>query len=78
MESICARLRPSCVISLPFELSRLPIGEPSGGIVVVIHCFYTDLLDEILDLVKNIPLDYQPRKSLLILDSGGKRGAGIY
>jgi len=59
LESIHARLRPSCVISLPFENSKLAIEEPPGGVVVVVHCFYTDLLGELLGYIKNIPFNYQ-------------------
>jgi lipopolysaccharide biosynthesis protein len=70
LESIRARVRPSCVISLPFENSKLVAEEPSGGVAVVVHCFYTELLDELLGYIKNIPFNY---RLFISTDTSGKK-----
>jgi O-antigen biosynthesis protein len=49
--------RKKVLIEVPLE--NVEMGAAPGRIAVIVHCFYVDLVDEILDALTNIPFPFQ-------------------
>jgi lipopolysaccharide biosynthesis protein len=57
-EHVLAYFRPSGVIGIPFERSMTGPELPSENVAVIVHCFYTELLGELLQHISKIPFKY--------------------
>jgi len=53
LKRVHALSRKKVVIEVPFQTEKS--NEPPGRIAVIVHCFYLDLIDELLNYISHIP-----------------------
>ena len=57
LKKVHALFGKKVLIQVPFQTEKT--NESPGRIAVIVHCFYLDLLDELLDYISHIPYPYR-------------------